>query len=203
MILLVSPISALEIRDLSVSQSGENLVFKVRLYEINDPKNTSVQLHYIFDSDVGNRRTWNYSFMEYDGSSDEWRTEIEKKGSTGTIYYYVTVLYHGEQYRYPENGTESYIYSPVIGVSPQMACLIAFFIIFIIFEVVMRYPVLKKRKSEEEEERSEKEEKKEDPGIAKCPNCGKIIPANSETCPYCNSPLKNGVESKEITMGDD
>ena len=173
----------------------------MKVYDIKDPKNTSVQLHYIFDSDVGNQRTWNYSFMRYDNSSGEWRAAIEKKGSTGTVYYYVTVLYQGEQYRYPENGSESYIYSPVIGISPQMACLIIFFILFVIFEVVMRYPVLKKRKAEDEE--GEDEEKKEDSGIVKCPNCGKIIPANSVTCPYCNAPIKNHEESKEITMGGD
>ena len=135
----------------------------------------------------------------------ELKAYVEKQDFS-VMYYYISV-----EYRNGTRQTSSYVheYRNAEGQKIlQIMCIIAFFIFFIIFEVVMRYPVLKRRKSEEEGEGNEggEKEKSDDKDenevtIMKCPNCGKLIPSNSDTCPYCGITLNN--ESKEITMGDD
>ena len=196
----------MEIDDLSASQNGEKLVFTAKISGVQDPENLSVQLHYIFDSDAGSQRVWNYTFMEYRKESREWRATVEKKGETGTVYYYVTVLYQGEQYRYPQNGSKSFVYTPVIGFPPEVLCIVGFFILFIVFEVVMRYPLIKRRKREKEEGEAE-EEPIEEGALTKCPSCGKIIPESVDACPYCGASMEGAgsenAQSKEITMGED
>ncbi|GEM_PF-6959265 len=194
---------AFEIGRTEVRESGDNLMFKVSLIDFNKSLVYSVRLYYSFESSNPRDDTWKYKNMAYNNSSKLWETSVKKDASRNTIHYYVSVNYNGtsitdyeREYGYGHSDSRT---DPMF----QAMCIAAFFIFFIVFELVMRYPLMKAKKRDMEEE--ENAGKMEEGGITKCPHCGKIIPEKSERCPYCGSELVNsesGNQSKEITMGD-
>jgi rubrerythrin len=194
--------SALDPNSIDVREADNNIVFTIHAPDCNETIQNAI-LYYSFESEAS-AGGWNKTKMHCDGS--DLKAIVPKKSGFTEVYFYAYIEY--------SNGTfqqSSYVHSYKNQdgqKTTQILCIVAFFIFFIAFEVVMRYPTMKMKKAEKEEKEENEEkdkgkEEKEDTGITKCPNCGKIIPADSETCPYCGTPLKKEGESKEITMGGD
>lgn len=195
LILLTLQGSATNPDSVDVRDDGNQLVFTMQADDCSNI--SSAWLYYYFDNG-------NWSSVRMSCDKGHLTGYVDKKDNFGVLYYYVLVEYRNGT---AQKSSHIHEYMNTEGQKTmQILCIAAFFIFFIIFEVVMRYPILKRRKSEKEcEEEGDENEKSEERdekevSIMKCPNCGKLIPSNSDICPYCGISLS---ESKEITMGDD
>lgn len=139
------------------------MIIKAHLTDFSSPENVSARIHFIYYGE----RSWEEKSMNH-SRSGIWEVGLEKKGASGKIYYWLEILDNGgntsNQYLRYGNITDpkSIEYSTENPYSMAI-CVIGFFILFILFEVMMRYGVLVKRKpkNEENEESSDKEESPE------------------------------------------
>ena len=142
---------------MSTNTNGNSLILKAKLRDFSSVKNVSVQIHFIYSGES----SWESKWMKYNSESGTWDVQLEKKGDTGTVYYWVGALDNGvnisgQYFKYGnETDPKSVNYSQSDG-NYSALCLIGFFIAFIAFEMVMRYGIIRKRETENEENKKEK-----------------------------------------------
>lgn len=145
---------------------GEKVIIKAHLTDFSSPENVSVKIHFIYYGES----SWEEEPMNH-SRLGIWEVGLEKKGASGKIYYWLEILDSGgntsNQYLRYGNITDpkSLEYSTENPYSMAI-CVVGFFILFILFEVMMRYGILAKRKSKKEEDKdnSDKEESPEKQG---------------------------------------
>ncbi len=125
------------------------MLFTAKIVNFSGADNVTVQLHYLFGEDISKEMGWNFTFMKYDSESGLWKTEIAKKGDSGTVYYWVSALdaSQNSSVHYDAYGSEEYperiSYSAPVK-QDLGPCLIGFFLGFVLFEIIMRYGPMKK-----------------------------------------------------------
>ncbi len=140
---------------MSAKESGSKIVFTAKIGNFTASSNLSVVLNYIYDRDIKNPYSpYEKVNMQYDKNTHLWKAEIDKKYDSATIHYWINVTDYGSS-NTTSYGPDEISYKPRIDINYAPYVLVIFFGLFLLFEIMMRYGVIKRRSPPEDEEEEE------------------------------------------------
>ncbi len=147
---------------MNVKESGNKIIFTAKIENFTAASNLSVVLNYIYDRDIKNPYSpYQKVNMKYDNNTHLCTAEIDKKYDSATIHYWITTDYGSSNTIL--YGPDEIAYKPKIDINYAPYVLVIFFGLFLLFEIMMRYGVIRRRSPPEDDEEEETTEKPSEP----------------------------------------